>query len=824
MYLKRIKRNSKGNYTKASLMLLGFILLFVLLVGADPPNVSLDNPDDNYVYDTTQFINITFNATVSDNQSITNCSLWHNISGWNLNQTQNITGTSNTTSFSLNLTNTTFLWNIQCYDNNSNASFASNRTVILNWTGADAAPNVTLNSPSNLDILTYVNVTFNCSATDNGGLVNVTLYGNFSGTWLANETQNLTGTSNSTTFQLNLTDNTTYTWNCYVFDTNQGVFASSNFSFSVNTSYAPTCQGSNVTYYLEPYVMAWNETTEIIGLETNQATNITIQYGETQSYGSSVNNASFATKHELIINNLTPNTMYYYKVIVKNLSGGNCYQNSSFNNSFRISDDSKTSFTFAVIGDSRGGSCGYLGANFDNLIKNISTRGVDFVVMTGDDIQAEGCSSDDDYWQGFHNVTGIIRKNSSFLSAIGNHEDPDRAAARASWVNYWIHPLNGDGASGYWNETTFYWRYGNSLFIFLNTEEPADRGDIAGNQFTWFNETALNQSGYTHKFVFSHKPLAASTRSGTLPGDDAIRSQMIGDLMYSNGVTAAFYGHNHLYCYNTTHDGEMLHIITGGGGSSLHSGSSYCLGLEKSQFHYVLVNVSGNTITGEAINLSGTIIHNFSRQMVYCGDSICNNGEDCSSCSSDCGGCGSSSSGGGSSRIYAQQSPTPSPIAISQIPIPIQTVDEIEDNQIEYTSTPTYYEKPFKKETFIETSETKKSSNLIYSILILILLTGVTGLVILKKHKAKPAIDLLKQYIGYYIKKGTSQAAIIAACINRGWNKEEVISTYYETYMYIYIRQQLKNGIPQDKLVEGLVKNGWDRRHILKIIEQLKHE
>ncbi len=385
---------------------------------------------------------------------------------------------------------------------------------------------------------------------------------------------------------------------------------------SLNNSYqgSNSCSESNITYFLEPYIMAWNETTEIIRLETNQAVNVTIEYGETTSYGSSINNSNFSTKHELMITNLTPDTLYYYKVTAINSSGIFCYKNSTFNSTFRTSQNSKTNFSFAVIGDSRGNSCGAIGNNFNSLISNITLKNVDFVIMTGDDIQAEGCSNDDSYWQGFHNITEVIRKNKTFLSTIGNHEDPYRSAARTAWRNYWIHPLNGDGAVEHWNETTFYWRYGNSLFISLNTEEPSDLGDIAGNQFNWFNETALTQSGYRHKFVFDHRPLVGSSRGGTLYADDPSRSSMIDNEMYAKNVTAAFYGHDHYYCYNTTQNGEMIHIITGGGGAPLYS-TSTCLGTGFSQYHYVIVDVMGNTINGTVYNLTGDVIHSFSRVM-----------------------------------------------------------------------------------------------------------------------------------------------------------------------------------------------------------------
>jgi hypothetical protein len=119
----------------------------------DPPVVTLSYPPNNYANSTSQYVALTFNASVTDDIQLANCSLWHNYTGtWHENQTQNITGTSNTTNFTLNsLTNKTFIWTIRCYDNSSQISInLQNRTVILNWTAPPTATlvNLTLTATS----------------------------------------------------------------------------------------------------------------------------------------------------------------------------------------------------------------------------------------------------------------------------------------------------------------------------------------------------------------------------------------------------------------------------------------------------------------------------------------------------------------------------------------------------------------------------------------------------------------------------------------------------------------------------------------------------
>ena len=100
-----------------------------------------------------------------------------------------------------------------------------------------AAAAVTLNSPSNGSNLSLSSVSFNCSATSSAGLSNMTLYGNWSGSWAANQTENVSGTSNTSIFSVNGLSQGDYMWNCLEADTSgASVFAASNFTFALDTA------------------------------------------------------------------------------------------------------------------------------------------------------------------------------------------------------------------------------------------------------------------------------------------------------------------------------------------------------------------------------------------------------------------------------------------------------------------------------------------------------------------------------------------------------------------------------------------------------------
>ena len=91
-------------------------------------------------------------------------------------------------------------------------------------------PVVTLVSPSDNYYTSNISITFNCSATDGINLENISLYHNISGSFVLNQTTNITGTYNSSIFKINATANLAFTWNCLACDND------SNSDWGVNRS------------------------------------------------------------------------------------------------------------------------------------------------------------------------------------------------------------------------------------------------------------------------------------------------------------------------------------------------------------------------------------------------------------------------------------------------------------------------------------------------------------------------------------------------------------------------------------------------------------
>lgn len=132
----------------------------------NPPNVSLISPSNNNVSSTG---NVTFVCNVTDDEELSNITLYTNISGtWQPNQTETITGTSSSTNFTINNIpdDTSFIWNCLSFDNKAQVDWAD-----LNWT-------ININVPNTAPIITNLmqyptslyrgeNLEIRCAVSDN---------------------------------------------------------------------------------------------------------------------------------------------------------------------------------------------------------------------------------------------------------------------------------------------------------------------------------------------------------------------------------------------------------------------------------------------------------------------------------------------------------------------------------------------------------------------------------------------------------------------------------------------------------------------------------
>ena len=197
----------------------------LLSLDVDAPNVTLVFPNDTHV---SVVENQTFVCNATDWQ-LANVTfrIW-NSSGLYHNESRNLSGTSNETSFDLTgIPVGSYEWNCFVYDDEGNLGNASNFSLII------GTIEVSLNSPLNGSYTNDNLTSFNCtSASDsNNELSNVTFrIWNSSDVLMKNETRDINGTRNTTIFNWTFEYEDDYLWDCVALNNNSNEDSGGNFS------------------------------------------------------------------------------------------------------------------------------------------------------------------------------------------------------------------------------------------------------------------------------------------------------------------------------------------------------------------------------------------------------------------------------------------------------------------------------------------------------------------------------------------------------------------------------------------------------------------
>jgi PGF-pre-PGF domain-containing protein len=308
------------------------------------PTVALISPENiSSVNITTSNTLVTFNYNVTDVLlEVANCSLYINEI---LNQT-NVSITKNITrNFTKNIGVGSYNWSIGCTDYLANS--ANSSIYLFNVTLID--PVVNLNAPVDNTNSSNSTVIFNCSATDNLGLVNMTLYGNWTGSWHANETNNLSGISNSTLFSKTLGDGN-YIWNCLATNINPNtVFSSLNYTLTVDTIAPNISTVSSGSIGSSAATISWT---------TNENSNSSLNFGTNLSVlGTIQQSTSLVTSHSVALSSLSASTLYYYNITSCD-TVGNCNTTGVYNFTTSAASSSSSSSSSGGSGGGGGGGAG----------------------------------------------------------------------------------------------------------------------------------------------------------------------------------------------------------------------------------------------------------------------------------------------------------------------------------------------------------------------------------------------------------------------------------------------------------------------------------
>ena len=242
--------------------------------------------------------------------------------------------------------------------------------------------------------------------------------------------------------------------------------------------------------------------------------------------------------------------------------------------------DLSNAVTFAAIGDSGSGDAA------QNEIASLmfryytEARRFTFVLMLGDNLY------DDDYTGEFAlPYKDLLDAKVPFYAALGNH-DRD--------LEQHYKPFNMNDVDRYQFDA------GNARFVALNSNRPNDAAQMA-----WLDK-AFADAGSKWRITFFHHPLYSSGEHAS-QSRDSIRPALEPALI-RNHVNVVFAGHEHLYERISPQHG-IRYFVSGGGGRKLYDlKTSDFDEVAFSEHHFMVLEISGDTLYYEAISHTGHIL------------------------------------------------------------------------------------------------------------------------------------------------------------------------------------------------------------------------
>jgi len=290
-------------------------------------------------------------------------------------------------------------------------------------------------------------------------------------------------------------------------------------------------------------------------------------------------------QHTYSIQNLTPSTLYYYRVI----------QNQFVHKgSFRSAPDTnETNIKFFAYGDTRSNP------DINNQVSAtmIETYLADedfqsVVIFVGDFVYDGDLESQWDsqfFDQSYTNIQKML-STVPYQSCMGNHEE-----SGVLFMKYFPYPFV---AGRYWS-----FDYGPAHFAVVDQYTSYSPGS---SQLTWL-ENDLAYTTKPWKFVYLHEP---GWSAGGHSNNTGVQNY-IQPLCEQYGIPIVFGGHNHYYARAEVNG--VQHITTGGGGAPLYAPIlSYPNIVTAAQaHHFCTITIQDGLLSFRAIKPDGTVIDSF---------------------------------------------------------------------------------------------------------------------------------------------------------------------------------------------------------------------
>lgn len=307
-----------------------------------------------------------------------------------------------------------------------------------------------------------------------------------------------------------------------------------------------------------PYLQKGNQNSITVRWRTNVPSKSRVLAGTATGgfiYGK--HGSALVTDHELTLDQLTPDTKYFYKIGTDT----SIIQGDSMNFFTTAPTDTTTrKLTFALFGDCGRNDLNYQTnalKSYQNFIKSKGMKASDLLILNGDNAYNSG--TDAEFTSGFFNAySGSILKNHTMFSAPGNHDynNGSLTAQQLHNVPYFTiftAPKNGE-CGGVPSGTAAYYShdYGNVHFLSLDSYGMEDYGttrmyDTLGEQVKWIKQDlAANKKPWVIAY-WHHPPYTMGSHNSDSESELVKIRQNFVQILERMGVDMVLTGHSHDY-------------------------------------------------------------------------------------------------------------------------------------------------------------------------------------------------------------------------------------------------------------------------------------
>ncbi len=201
--------------------------------------------------------------------------------------------------------------------------------------------------------------------------------------------------------------------------------------------------------------------------------------------------------HEVTLNDLDPDTTYYYRV-------GEATEGLSLERAFTtaiVPHQDCGEYRFLFLGDNRPDPTFGGGENYDQILLQADDHSAAFV-LAGGDLVIDGDNLGQ--WDAFLDYTESTSGWRPFMPCLGNHDTGPGEGDGAFYNRLFALPKS-TGSFGSDTEDYYYFVYGNAIIVSLSTETFED-GAIPFKKQADYLDEVLTQHPQKWKVVMYHKP------------------------------------------------------------------------------------------------------------------------------------------------------------------------------------------------------------------------------------------------------------------------------------------------------------------------------